>query len=270
MRGMFTCGVIDVLLENGIEFDGAVGVSAGAAFGCNYKSRQIGRALRYNTNYCRDPRYCGFRSLIKTGNLFGAEFCYKTIPEELDPFDFETFEDNPMEFYVVATELQSGKAVYHKCEGDGKNYEWYRASASMPLVSTPVEIDGKLYLDGGIADSVPIKFFESIGYDRNVIILTQPEDYRKKKNKLIPLMRRSLKKYPKTVETMARRHTVYNDTLDYIKELEKSEKAIVIRPESALNIGRVEHDPERLKAVYDIGRKTALHRLDEIKKYFEE
>ena len=136
MRGMFTCGVIDVLMENGIRFDGAAGISAGAVFGCNYKSRQIGRPVRYNKNYCKDPRYCSDRSLIKTGDLYGADFCYRELPDVLDPFDRETFKNDPMEFYIGATDVKTGKAVYHKCTDGGEDdLLWMRASASMP--STP-------------------------------------------------------------------------------------------------------------------------------------
>ena len=181
MRGLFTAGVIDVMMEEEIEFDGAIGVSAGAAFGCNYKSKQIGRALRYNINYCKDKRYCSMKSLITTGNLYGAEFCYHELPDKLDIFDCETFENNPMEFYLVCTDVLTGKPVYKKCEkADYDCLEWMRASASMPLASKVVEIDGYKMLDGGVSDSVPLKYFESIGYDRNIVILTQPKSYRKK------------------------------------------------------------------------------------------
>ena len=179
MRGMFTAGVIDVMMENGIEFDGAIGVSAGAAFGCNYKSRQIGRAIRYNMRFCNDPRYCGLRTLLKTGDLYSKDFCYKEVPLKHDIFDFETFRNNPMEFYVVCTDVETGKPVYKKCDNfDNNNFEWIRASASMPIVSNIVEIDGTKLLDGGVADSIPIRYFESIGYDKNVVILTQPRGYK--------------------------------------------------------------------------------------------
>ena len=143
MRGMFTCGVIDVLMENGARFDGAAGISAGAVFGCNFKSRQIGRAIRYNKKYCADPRFCSFRSLIKTGDMYGADFCYRELPDLLDPFDRETFRTDPMEFYVGATDVSTGKCVYHKCvDGGHTDIQWMRASASMPLVSRPVSVDG--------------------------------------------------------------------------------------------------------------------------------
>ena len=180
MRGLFTAGVIDVFMENGIEFDGAAGVSAGAAFGCNIKSRQPGRVLRYNMAYCKDSRFCSMRSLLKTGDMFGAEFCYHTLPYELDLFDTEVYDTNPMEFHVVCTDVETGLPVYKNCmKADHIAMEWFRASASMPLVSRVVEVDGYKMLDGGIADSIPIAYFKSIGYDRNVVILTQPKEYRK-------------------------------------------------------------------------------------------
>lgn len=160
MRGLYTAGVLDVLMENGIYTDGAVGVSAGAAFGCNYKSRQIGRSLRYNCKYCRDPRYISLLSLIRTGDLYNAQFCYYEIPEKLDPFDTAAFAASPMEFYVVATDVTTGKPAYHLCRDGGRDdIEWMRASASMPLVSRVVEIGGGLYLDGGISDSIPLEWF---------------------------------------------------------------------------------------------------------------
>ena len=184
MRGLFTAGVMDVMLEHGITYDGMIGVSAGAAFGCNYKSKQIGRVLRYNTKYCKDPRYCSVLSLLLTGNLYGAKFCYHTIPEKLDLFDNETFEKNPMEFHVVATDIEKGNAVYEKFDVcDNRCLEWIRASASLPLVSKIVKTDGYKLLDGGLSDSIPVKYFQSISYDKNVVVLTQPEGYVKEINK---------------------------------------------------------------------------------------
>ena len=265
MRGMFTAGIIDVLMENGIRFDGLIGVSAGAVFGCNYKSWQIGRVLRYNTEYCRDPRYCSFRSLIKTGNLFGKDFCYRELPEELDIFDKRAFENNPMEFYVTCTDVITGKPVYKKLDKVDENcYEWMRASASLPLVSTVVEVDGFKLLDGGISDSVPIKYFESIGYDQNIVVLTQPEGYLKSKNKLIPLIKLKLRKYPGMVNAMVHRHQMYNDTLNYIAEKEKKGDIIVIRPEAPLPVGRTEKNPVNLRTAYESGRNAAEKNLIKI------
>ncbi len=270
MRGLFSAGVIDIFMENGIEFDAAIGVSAGAAFGCNYKSRQIGRVIRYNKRFAKDWRFCSLRSLIKTGNLFGAEFCYHTIPDEIDIFDTEAYLANPMDFYVVCTDVETGKAVYINSDEAGEDsLEYFRASASMPLVSTPVEIKGKKYLDGGIADSVPIQYFESIGYNKNVIILTQPLGFVKKPSSAAKLMKYALKQYPMIAKTMENRHNEYNETLAYIAEKEKSGEVLVIRPESALDIGRTEHDPERMQKVYDLGRAAGEKYLDKVKDFIK-
>ncbi len=265
MRGMFTSGVLDVMLEKEVEFDGIIGVSAGAAFGCNYKSRQAGRAARYNLKYCDDPGYCSIRSLIKTGDIFGVDFCYKKIPLELDPFDTKTFTENTCEFYTVATDAKTGEAVYHKCyDGLGDDLLHIRASASLPLVSRPVEIGEDVLMDGGIADSVPVKFFESIGYEKNVVILTRPKGYVKKKASMMWLSKLALRKYPEMVNAMKRRHEIYNETLEYIEKREKEGDLLVIRPKEALPVGRIEHDREKLRAAYEIGRREGEKRICEI------
>ncbi len=268
MRGMFTCGVIDVLMENNITFDGGAGISAGAVFGCNYKSKQIGRPIRYNKKYSKDPRFCSIRSLIKTGDMYGADFCYHELPEKLDPFDTETFESNPMEFYVGATDVSTGKCVYHKCvNGLDDDIKWMQASASMPVVSKPVEVDGHVLLDGGISDSVPYKYMEQLGYNRNVIILTQPKDY--KKSKALPILQWLLRKYPAIAKTMAMRHEEYNHEMEEIKEREEKGISFVIRPPKDLGISRTEKEPEELERVYQLGRKEAERVLPELRQFLE-
>ena len=271
MRGMFTSGVIDVFLEQGISFDGTVGVSAGATFGCNIKSGQNGRALRYNLRFARDPRYGSFRSLRETGDYYNEEFCYHTVPYELDPFDNEAFAANPMRFYVTATSVETGRPVYHKLTDCGaEDLKWIQASASMPLFARPVEIGGKKYLDGGISDSIPLRFMERLGYDRNVVILTRPGDYRKKPSGFQPMMDRLLKDYPAIVHALHRRPARYNRTLDYIRSREEAGEAFVIRPPQTLPAGRLEHDPEKLQATYDIGRQEALACLDGLREFLKQ
>ena len=271
MRGMFTAGVMDVMMEAGVTFDGVIGVSAGACFGCNYKSGQIGRVLRYNLRFCGDKHYSGLRVLIMEGNLYSTDFCYREVPLIHDPFDFEAYGKSPMEFWVVCTDLQTGRPHYHRYEGlHDHGFDWIRASASMPLVSRIVEIDGLKLLDGGISDSVPVEFFESIGYDRNVVVLTQPKEYRKTENRLIPLMKLKYRDYPKMVETMARRHIDYNRTLDRIAEREERGELLVIRPEAPLDIGKTENDPARLRAVYEQGRQAAQKRLADIQRFLNQ
>ena len=270
MRGMFTAGVMDVMMENGIEFDGAVGVSAGAVFGCNYKSKQNGRILRYNLRFCKDRRYSGLYAWITDGNIFSKRFSYEIVPIKYDIFDFETYEKNPMEFWVVTTDIETGEACYHRCDSfDDHGFEWLRASASMPFVSQTVEIDGKKYLDGSISDSIPVRFFEEQGYDRNVVILTQPRDYRKYKSDSNGLIRFKYRKYPNFLHAMEDRPEMYNDQLEYVAEREKEGSLFVIAPAEPLKIKRVEKDPEVLKSVYGLGREAALKKLDELKEYLD-
>ena len=242
IRGIFSAGVMDVLMEEGIVFDGAIGVSAGAAFGCNYKSKQPRRAVRYNLKYAKDPRYSSVRSLLKTGDLFNAQFCYHDIPEKLYPFDWKTFRENPMKFYLVCTDVETGKPVYHLCDNDSEwqMLEWFRASGSMPLVSRVVEIGDQKLLDGGITDSIPLRFMESKGYERNVVILTRPADYVKEPASLMRVMNRVLHQYPETLKAIENRHNVYNETVAYIRQREAGKYAFVIRPE-AVNILRIDH-----------------------------
>ncbi len=271
MRGMFTCGVIDVLMENHIDFDGAAGISAGAVFGCNFKSRQIGRPIRYNKTFSRDPRYASFRSLLKTGDYFGAKFCYETLPFELDIFDTKTFAENPLAFYVGATDVHTGKAVYHLCT-DGKDTDllWMRASASMPLLSHVVKVDGYELLDGGISDSVPYAYMESLGYRRNVIVLTQPKGYRKDKGHGGLLFDLGLRKYPAVAKAMKERYAMYNRQMDEIDARQSRGESIVIRPPQDLGIGRTEKDPEELERIYQIGRQETEKKLSEIRAFLKE
>lgn len=265
MRGLFTAGILDVMMEAGIEPDGLIGVSAGAAFGCNYKSRQPGRALRYNKRFAKDKRYCSWWSWWKSGNLYNADFGYHVIPTQYDIFDDKAFEENQMEFIAVCTNVETGEPFYKKLvECNPLTYDWIRASASMPLASKVVELEGMKVLDGGVADSIPLEYLESIGYERNVVILTQPEGYVKAHNPLMPLMRIALRKYPRMIEAMDKRHLMYNKELEYVREAEKAGRALVIRPENKLPIGHISHDPEEMQRVYDIGREAGEKYLDSI------
>ena len=268
MRGMFTAGVLDVLMENGLVTDGAIGVSAGAVFGCNYKSHQIGRVIRYNTEYCNDKRYASFKNLVKTGNLYSEQFCYHEVPERLDPFDEAAFAASPMDFFVVCTDVKTGEPIYHKCRtGDAEDVRWMEASASMPLAAKIVKIGHYGLLDGGVADSIPVRFFESIGYKSNLIILTQPKGYTKKKNKFLPAIRARYFRYPAFVEAVADRHERYNETLSYISMLEQAGKDYVIRPPIPLEIGAMERDPAQLRRVYETGRAVAQIQVEKIRDF---
>ena len=271
MRGMYTAGVLDVLMEEKIQTDGVIGVSAGAVFGCNYKSGQIGRTLRYNLQFCGDKRYGSIHSLIKTGDIYDVEFCYHEIPEVIDPFDNEAFVKNPADFYVVCTDVETGKPVYHKCTDCGRDdLKWMQASASMPLVSKIVETDGYKLLDGGIADSIPIMWFRRQGYKKNLVILTRPEGYRKKKMKFQKALNLMLRHYPNLAKAMARRYKVYNRTLDKLEELSKKGEVMILQPSRLIEVSRLEKDPEKLKALYQLGREDAKRKLAEIRAFLNQ
>ena len=266
-RGMYTCGVIDVFMENGICFDEVVGVSAGAAFGCNIKSKQIGRALRYNKRFCQDSRYSGLKSFIKTGDLYNKEFAYGIVPTILDPFDTKTFRENPLKFTVVCTDIHTGNPVYHEIQnGNATDIEWIRASASIPIVSKPVKLDGYELLDGGVSDSIPVNWMLERS-DKTVIVLTRDKSYHKEPMKYIHLLKKAFKEYPNLQKALENRYIVYNKTLDEIEQLEREGKVFVIRPSKPIACAMIEKDPNHLQEIYDIGRRDALHYLEDLKKY---
>ncbi|WP_281714221.1 patatin-like phospholipase family protein [Allobaculum stercoricanis] len=254
MRGLYTAGVMDVLLKHHIEFDEVMGVSAGALFGMNYKSKQIGRVLRYNKKYITNKEYMGFYSLLTTGNIMNKNFCFNKLVNELDPVDFETYSKSKENFYAVVTNMESGQAEYILMD-DLKNpdqLEYLRASGSMPFVSKPICVQGNQYLDGGIADSIPIEKMMSMGCDKIVLVLTRPENYRKTKtNTLVP--RLFYHQYPNLVDTINNRYIAYNKQLDLIEQLEQEGKIFVIRPSRLVKMKRVEKDPDKLQEMYDLG-----------------
>lgn len=270
MRGLWTAGVTDVMMEHDVWPDGLIGVSAGAAFGCNYKSRQPGRAIRYNTRFAKDARYSGLRSLLRSGDYFNAEFGYHVVPKLYDVFDDEAFGQNPMEFVVVCTDVVTGRAVYQPLTvADYDTYEWIRASASMPLASKVVSIGNHRLLDGGVADSIPLEAFESMGYDRNVVILTQPLGYRKEHNRLMPLMRMALRKYPNMVKALDKRHVMYNKELDFVAQAEREGRCLVIRPDGRIPIGHISHDADEMRRVYEMGREVGERYIDRIIEFYQ-
>ena len=259
MRGLFTAGVLDVMMERNIQVDGIVGVSAGACFGCNYVSKQPGRILRYNVNMTKEPRYMGLRPLLSTGNLMNPEFAYHTLPDEIDIFDKDTFNKSSVEYHVVCTDVLTGEPVYKHLTPpvDYDFMEWLRASSALPLVSIPVELEGRQLLDGGMSDSIPLKYFQNLGYEHNIVILTQPLGFTKKRTKLMPLFHMLMRKYPAVIEVMNRRHIMYNAQLEYLAQEEKAGRITVIAPDDTLPIGRTEQNVEKMKRVYQMGREAA-------------
>ena len=268
VRGIYAAGVLDVFLEAGMEFDGVIGVSAGAIHGCSYLSRQKGRSLRYYKRYCNDPRFMSLRSLLTTGDLVGEQFCYHDIPDRLDVYDHAAFFANPAPFYVTCTNVETGRAEHIRMTDMAAQIDCLRASASLPYVSRMVEIDGRKYLDGGIADSVPLRAFEGMGYPRNVVIRTRPSAYRKKPE-LQALPALFYRDYPAFAAIFANRHRDYNLTAAYIAERERQGAVFVIAPKEPLDIGRLEKNPENVQRTYDRGYADATELLPRLKKWRE-
>lgn len=267
-RGIYTAGVLDVFLEHGIFTDSVIGVSAGAIHGCSYVSKQKGRSIRYNIKYNDDYRFMSFKSLIKTGNMVDTNFAYHELPEKLDPFDHKSFENSATKFYATCTNLTTGNAEYILCPDLKEHYiNYLRASASMPLVSQIVKLDGKYYLDGGISDSIPVKAAFDLGFDKNIVVLTRPEGYVKKPFSMLWLAKIIYRKFPNFIKTIRNRHKDYNQTLAYIDKLEKENKIIVIRPSKYIKISRMETNIDKIQQMYDLGRHDGLMAINKVKMF---
>ena len=267
MRALFTAGVLDALLDiKELDIDGIVGVSAGALFGVNYVSGQKERAIRYNIKYARDKRYMGFYSWITTGNAVNEEFAFYEIPFKLDVFDQEKFKQSKIDFYVVMTNVESGKPEYVLIKDVFKQMEYLRATSALPFASKIIEINGKKYLDGGISDSIPIDYCQSLGYDKIILVLTRPENSYKE-DKLNFLYKLVYRKYPNLVERLINMGKDYEVVLKKIKDLETENKIFVIRPPKVLKIGRLEKNEDKIQSVYDIGLNTGKKEIDNLLKY---
>ena len=267
MRALFTAGVLDALLDiKELDIDGIVGVSAGALFGVNYVSGQKERAIRYNKKYARDKRYMGFYSWITTGNAVNEEFAFYEIPFKLDVFDQEKFKQSKIDFYVVMTNVESGKPEYVLIKDVFKQMEYLRATSALPFASKIIEINGKKYLDGGISDSIPIDYCEGLGYDKIILVLTRPKNTHKE-DKLNFLYKLVYRKYPNLVERLINMGKDYEIVLKKIKDLENENKIFVIRPPKVLKIGRLEKNEDKIQNVYDIGLNTGIKEKDNLLKY---
>ena len=271
MRGMWTCGILDSFLDNNINVDGIIGTSAGGLFGVNYVSKQRGRGIRYNKKYCKDYRYMSLLSLLLTGNIINKKFAFYKVSLELDPFDNEEFKKSNIDFFVTATNVETGNADYFKITDPVKDMEKLRATSAIPLVSRKIDIDGGKYLDGGVSDSIPIQKMEEMGYDKIIVVLTQPLDFKKKpiSKKKENMVKFVYRKNPNLIKTMFNRHNDYNDTIKYIKKREKEGKVFVIRPSRKLDIGVVERNPDKLEEVYQQGLKDGNKYINDLKLFMK-
>lgn len=267
MRGMYTAGVLDILMQNNIKFDAIIGVSAGALFGINYKSNQKGRAYRYNMRYINDKEYIGLYSYLTTGNIMNKSFCFDKLVNELDKFDYQAFKNNKTKFYVVVTNLLTGTPEYQELT-DLKNQnqmEYLRASGSMQYVSKPVKINNNYYLDGATGDSIPIKYMEKLGFNKIIVVGTRPEGYQKQykpqPSKIF------YKKYPKFIKALSNRPSMYNETIKYIEKKANNHEIIFIRPSQDLKVKRIEKNKKKLSSLYTLGQNNTKEIISTINKY---
>lgn len=270
MRGIYTAGVLDFFMDNEMLFSKVYGVSAGSCHAVSYLSGQKGRAFRISTEYLNDSRYCSVKSLLTTGDLFGVQMCYDLIPNELDPYDYDAFSRYKGDFYAVVTNCRNGCAEYLPVKDMRHDITAIRASSSLPLMSKMVEYHGQKYLDGGIADSIPIEKSIADGNLKNIVVLTREKGYRKKRTSATPIMALRYITRPNLVRATDTRHLRYNHALDTIETLEEQGKIIVIRPSAKPNIGRTEKNLEKLKALYEVGYNDAKAKYEEIMKYVNE
>ena len=267
MRGAFTAGVLDCWMAEGIRFTDVYGVSAGACQACSYLCDQPGRGLRVWTDYVDDPRFCSMQSLLTTGDLFGAELNYDLVPRQLDPLDNEAFLRSGARLIAVVTDVETGRPAYIPIRDMFEDIQAVRASASLPLISNMVEYRGRKYLDGGVSDSIPIRRAIADGHEKNVLVLTQAPGYRKTPNRALGAMRIKYRKYPRLVEAVARRHLMYNETLDFIERQAAEGKLFVLRPDVRPEVGRVEKDPAKLRHLHDVGYAVARRELERLRAF---
>lgn len=256
VRAIYAAGVLDVLHDMCLPFSGVIGVSAGAIHGISFVSGQKGRSYRIYTRFCRDPRFFSFRTWLRTGNIVDNDFCYRQIPQELEPFDQKAFEASGMEFWTVSTNLETGKPEYIRMRDCFAEIDALIASASLPYVSKPVHYRGKLLLDGGCSDRVPLRAFQSMGFDRNVVVLTHPEDHRVK-DRDAALVRLFYRKYPAFCRTFENSPQDYEKTQAYLKAEEQKGTVFTIRPEAPIPVSRLSHDPQAIIRAYEMGRRDA-------------
>ncbi len=266
MRGMYTAGVLDTFLDNNIEVDGIIGVSAGVLFGVNYLSKQKGRVIRYNKRFINDKRYMGLWSLLTTGNVINKEFSFYEVPQKLDVFDNDTFMKSKIDFWATVTNIETGEAEYIKLDDLFAQMEVLRATSAMPYVSKIVELESGKYLDGGISDSIPVDKCKELGFEKIIVVLTRPLDYRKKKPKEA-IAKAFYRKYPKFAKTLNNRYKRYNETVEKIMDMENKKEIFVIRPSRLVNVKRIEKDPEKLQEMYDLGLEDGKNSLEKLKEY---
>jgi len=269
-RGVYTSGVLRLFMDKGLYLPYVIGVSMGACNAANYVSHQPGRNRIVNIRYVNDSRYISYLRLFTKGELFGMTFIFDALPHRLVPFDYNTFRASDQKCVFSVTDCETGEALYFEKNEVGEDcLKVLQASVSLPFVTKPVPFKGRILMDGGISDSVPIRKSIKDGNTKNILVLTRPKGYRKKPSHLITLARIIYPKYKGLGRAIARRHTRYNETMDFIDRLEAHDDVFVIRPRSDLGVGRIERDKDKLYAVYDQGYGDASKAYPALCAYLE-
>lgn len=264
MRGIYTAGVLDFLIEKNVEVDIVIGVSAGSCHACSYLSKQYKRAFNATVDYLDDKNYLSFNNLIKTGSIFGMDFMFNTIPNELNIYDYDTFNKSNTKFIAVSTNCETGKPEYFELTDLKKEIIYIQASCSIPMFANIVEVDNYKLVDGGVSDSIPIQYALNQGYKKNIVVLTRDSTYLKSKNKFTSVIKRKYKKYPKLITAIENRHVNYNKSLEIINNLSQSGDALVIRPNSPVKVSQVEKNVDKLTALYEQGYNDAKNSFSKI------
>ena len=266
MRGLYTAGVLDVMMEHQFMPDVVCGTSAGVTFGVNLLSQQKGRVLRYNCRYAGDRRYISLHSWLTTGNMINRDFAYDLLPHELDPFDEETFEQSKAAFYATITNMRTGQAEYVRITNTWQQMDVIRASASLPIICQPVEWQGEKYLDGGLVDNIPLDKCIELGCDKIIIVLTRPLDY-VRNDHIAGVCRLFYPRYKALLRAIEQRNDRYNARLQQIRRLEQEGKVFVLRPSENIFVGRLEKDIARLQALHQLGVADATRLWNNLTHY---
>lgn len=264
-RTAYTCGVLDCFLNNEIYINYVLGVSAGIAYGVSYSSRQTGRNYAIMEKYVADPRYMGIKHFLgKKKSYYNLDFIYDEMPDKLLPFDWDTYMKCGATSHAVITNIETGLPEYYRISEPDKKWMLLRATSSLPILFQPVEINGGLYLDGGITDSIPFEHAFEEGCDKVIVVLTRERDYVKKPESMLPLIKIAYKKYPNLIKAMENRHIMYNSQLEKLRKLENEGKAFVIAPADTHKIGRTERKSSVLLPYFREGYDFTETILDEI------
>lgn len=269
-RTLFTCGVMDSLMENNIHTDYIIGVSAGIAYGVDYASNQPGRSLTVATRYMHDKRYMGMRHMLNPRNrgYYNLDFVFEEIPNSLVPFDYESFKKYKGEVVAAVTNLETGKPEYFSVPRDDRAFRLLRASCALPIMFQPEKIDGKLYMDGGISDSIPFRRALHDGCDKIIVVLTREKSYCKTSEAGIGISRFLYRKYPEFSKALEKRAEQYNNSRRELFRLEKEGKAFVLTPDNTSGFKRTENSPEKLTEMYNTGHEKADENIQAIKEFF--